>query len=114
MFRSFWNFSFDATATTTKFLGQVVIINQLSSGLGGVGVTIRPRALDNVEPLGDGGPPTLVFGHLVADPVDPTLLLNVHAVAEPVLVDQQRVAVLCPGEFHLWIITWKTGLRHIS
>jgi len=79
-----------------------------------MGVTIRPRALDNVEPLSDGGPPALVLGHLVADPVDPALLLHVHAVAEPVLVDQQRVAVLGPGEFHLWIITWKTGWRHIS
>ena len=57
-----------------------------------MGVTLGPRVLDDVEPFGDGRTSTLVLLLLVADPVDAARLLLVHAVAEPVGVDEEGVS----------------------
>ena len=90
-------------------VGDAVVEPELGARTRRVSVAVGTRVLDDVEALGDGRTATLVLLLLVADPVDPALLLLVHAVAEAVRVDEESVAESGPGELGFRILkrAWK-------
>ncbi len=73
-------------------VGDAVVEPELGARTRRVSVAVGTRVLDDVEALGDGRAATLVLLLLVADPVDPALLLLVHAVTEAVWVYEESVA----------------------
>ncbi len=73
-------------------VGDAVVEPELGARTRRVSVAVGSRVLDDVEALSDGRAATLVLLLLVTNPVDPALLLLVHAVAEAVRVDEESVA----------------------